>query len=375
MVSTAALVIVLSSFSGIEGLITSLYSDYYQDIKIESTNSKTFDRSFIPDEVFISEGLVNYSEVIEDIVMVKYDDNSIFTTVVGVEDPFLEMTNMSQHLDDGIPILRDNYGPLALIGLEAEYALDAYIYTPAGSNENITLFAPNRNKKLRTNTMAMADAFTTSRIDLVGDFAFGTSETDNLIIVPIEFASEILQYDNEVTSIQIDFSDDVDLESKKAELQEIVGPSFKVKTGFEQNELIYKTSKSEKWFTALLLAFIFFLSTFNMIASITMIVIEKRDNLKTLWAMGARKNQLEKIFFYEGLLINGIGIFLGLFFGYLICFLQQTVGLIRMQDGIVDYYPVVFKLEDLLLILSITIFFGTLAAYLPGKFLIKRIIK
>ena len=125
----------------------------------------------------------------------------------------------------------------------------------------------------------------------------------------------------------------------------------------------------------MLLAFIFFLATFNMIASITMLVIEKKANMQTLFSLGARKIQLQRIFFFEGLLINGLGLFLGLIVGYGVCLIQQKVGFITLEGSIVEYFPIKFKLEDLFVILSITTIFGILAAYLPSKFLIKRIIK
>ena len=194
-------------------------------------------------------------------------------------------------------------------------------------------------------------------------------------MVPLEFAAEILDYGNEITSVELDFPDGTDTDAKKAELIQILGPNFKVKTNYEQNELIYQTSKSEKWITTLLLAFIFFLATFNMIASITMLVIEKKDNMKTLFALGAKEQQLHKIFYYEGLLINGLGLVFGLVLGYGICFLQQQVGFIRMEGSMVEYFPITFKWDDLFVILGITMIFGVIAAYLPSKFLIKRILK
>lgn len=371
MISTAALVIVLASFSGMENLVSSFYSDFYQDIKIESKNTKTFERSFIPDEVYQVEGLVNYSKVVEDIVMVKYEEQFIFSSVKGVEPSFIEMSRMADFMDEGIPVLEDQYGPWALVGTQAMMNLNAWIYAVDGSPESITLYAPNRNKKIKRNSL---DNFTTSKIYMGGNYSYGTDASDSYVIVPIDFASDILNYKDEISSIEMDFSDDVDLEAKKEELKEILGPSFTVKTSFEQNEIIYKTNKSEKWMTAFLLAFIFFLATFNMVATITMIVIEKKSNLNTLWSLGAKKSQIERIFFYEGLLINGIGMVLGLALGYGVCLLQMTLGLISIPNGVVDYFPVALKIDDLLLILSITLFFGILAAYLPGKILIKRIL-
>ena len=195
------------------------------------------------------------------------------------------------------------------------------------------------------------------------------------LVVPIEYAAEILNYKNEITSLELDFEDGVDTESKKVELLEILGPSFKVKTNYEQNELIYQTSKSEKWITTLLLAFIFFLATFNMVASVTMLVIEKKNNMQTLYSLGAQKKHIQSIFFNVGILINSMGMLLGLIIGYGICFLQQKVGMIRMEGSVVEYFPITFKLDDLFVILTVTVVFGVLAAYLPSKFLIKRIIK
>jgi lipoprotein-releasing system permease protein len=139
--------------------------------------------------------------------------------------------------------------------------------------------------------------------------------------------------------------------------------------------LIFETSQSEKWITTLLLGFIFFLATFNMIASITMLVIEKRENMRTLFALGAKETQLRRIFFYEGLLINGLGLIFGLILGYGVCYLQLEFGLIAMENSHVEFFPITFKWIDLFLILGITTVFGILAAYLPSRFLIKRIIQ
>ena len=124
-----------------------------------------------------------------------------------------------------------------------------------------------------------------------------------------------------------------------------------------------------------MLGFIFFLATFNMVASITMLVIEKKENMKTLHALGAKPIQLRRIFFFEGLLINFIGLLIGLGLGYGVCCLQQEFGLIAMNNSVEEFFPIILKWGDLFLILGITMTFGTLAAYLPSRFLIARIIK
>ncbi|MEO9534245.1 MAG: FtsX-like permease family protein [Crocinitomicaceae bacterium] len=371
-VSTAALVIVLSAFNGIENLVISLFSNFEPDVKIEAAYTKSFNADFIPEEVYQIEDLQNYSKVIEEIAIIKNDEQFIIGTIKGVENSFLTMCKMEENLLDGTTQLYSGDQPVGLVGAGALENLSGYIYESDFPAENFTVYSPNRNQKISRRNL---DAFTTSRIPIVGTFSFNNEVDQEYLVVPLEFAAEILDYGNEITSVELDFPDGTDTDAKKAELIQILGPNFKVKTNYEQNELIYQTSKSEKWITTLLLAFIFFLATFNMIASITMLVIEKKDNMKTLFALGAKEQQLHKIFYYEGLLINGLGLVFGLVLGYGICFLQQQVGFIRMEGSMVEYFPITFKWDDLFVILGITMIFGVIAAYLPSKFLIKRILK
>lgn len=374
MVSTAAMVIILSGFNGIEGLVLDMFSSFDSDIKISAKHSKTFDRNFLPEEIYEVDGLVNYTEVIEEIAIIKNQENFIIGTIKGVSPSFLEMAEMDRHLMDGKGELEDSYGPLSIIGAGAIENLDGYIYQVEDQYEYFTIYSPNRGEKISSNQMRNIDAFTTSQIPVVGVFSYNNKVDQEYLIVSLEYARDIFDYKEDITQLEIDFHPDVDLEKKKEELAQIVGPSFTIETGFEQNRLIYETSQSEKWITTLLLGFIFFLATFNMIASITMLVIEKKDNMRTLFALGARENQLRRIFFYEGLLINGLGLVLGLLIGYGICYLQMEVGLIEMQNSAVPYFPIQFKSADLFLILGITTGFGILAAWLPSKFLINRIL-
>jgi len=352
-----------------------MFNSFESDIEISAAESKTFDRNFIPSEVFKNDGIVNFSEVIEEIAIVKNRENFIIGTIKGVESTFLEMVDIKQHLLDGSPKISNEYGALALIGGGAIENLDGYIFQLENQYEYFTIYSPNKERKISGNKLKNIDAFTTSQIPITGVFSYNNDVDQNYLIVPIDYAAEIFNYKDEISKIEIDYAPEIDLKSKKEELKVLLGDSFNVVTSFEQNKLIYETSRSEKWITTLLLGFIFFLATFNMIASITMLVIEKRDNLKTLYALGAQKNQMQRIFFYEGLLINIIGLVLGLIVGYGVCYAQQQLGLLEMKNSTVEYFPIVFKSNDFFLILGITLTFGTLAAYLPSRFLIQRIIK
>lgn len=373
-VSTAALVIVLSAFNGIENLVITLFSTFEPDIKIESAVSKSFDEKYVPESVYQVDGLVNHSRVIEEIAIIKNDEMFIIGNVKGVEEPFLEMCDMESpdHLVDGRSTLGNGQQPLGMVGVIALQNLSGYIYESTYPQETFTIYSPNREKTISRTSVS---AFTTSRIPIVGTFTFNNDVDETYLLVPLYFADSILNYKGELTAIEMDFEEGVDVENKKEELSALLGDSFKVKTNYEQNALIYQTSKSEKWITTLLLAFIFFLATFNMIASITMLVIEKKDNMRTLRALGAEKNQLRQIFFYDGLLINGLGLVIGLLVGYGVCLAQQTFKLIKLEGSVIDHFPVVFKLQDLFVILAITVLFGLLAAYIPSRFLVKRIIE
>lgn len=375
MISTAAMVIILSGFNGIEGLVFKMFSSFESDIQISAQNSKTFDKAYILPQVYEMEGVDKYSHVIEEIAIVKNGDNFIIGTIKGVEQDFLEMSEMKEHLLDGKGIIEDDYGPLALIGGGAIENLDGYIYQIEGEYETFTLYSPNREEKISSNQLKNVDAFSTSQIPIAGVFSYNNDVDLNYLLVPLDFAAFIFNYKDEITQLEIDFEPNTDLIAKKNELIQLLGPSFKVETNIEQNKLIFETSQSEKWITTLLLGFIFFLATFNMIASITMLVIEKRENMRTLFALGAKETQLRRIFFYEGLLINGLGLIFGLTLGYGVCYLQLEFGLIAMENSHVEYFPITFKWIDLFLILGITTVFGILAAYLPSRFLIKRIIQ
>lgn len=375
-ISTAALVIVLSAFNGIEQIVIEINSAFEQDIRIESNQTKTFSRDYVPASIYEIEGLANATEVIEEIIILKNDDRFVIGQIKGVEPQFMEMSEMETHLEDGDPIIEDEFGPLGLIGVEALYDLGGYLNPEFGEYAEFTIYVPNKNVKIKSASYtSYIEGFTTSKISVCGTFKFNKRVDERVLVVPISYAEEVLNYTNEISAIEMSFDAGVDLESKKTELSEILGKGFSVKTHLEQNQLIYQTSQFEKWLIILFLGFVFFMVSFTLVSSITMLVLEKKDNLLTVRALGASKKQISNIFFYEGLLINFSGLVIGLVLGYGICLLQRQFGFIMLDEEIGEKFPVFFELNDFILILSITMILGTLVAYLPSRFLIKRLIK
>lgn len=371
IISTAAMVIVLSAFNGIEGLVLTLFNSFESDIKIEATRSKTFNKTFINQDIFQDPDILNYSEIIEETVIIKNQEQFTFGTIKGVQNSFLDIVKMDDYIIDGKSILKNDQGPFGLVGVGALQNLNGYIYELDNQFDYFTVFSPNRNEKIRRNSTS---AFEMSKIPIAGTFSFNNTIDASYLIVPIEYAAKVLGYDKDITSIEFDFKDDQDLQQKKAEIQAKIGDDFTIKTAYEQNELMFKTSQSERLMTIILLGFIFFLGTLNMIATMAMLIIEKKNNLNTLISMGAETNQLQSVFFYVGLLINGMGLIFGLLLGYLISFAQIKFGLLKMDGGMINYFPMEVLWSDLLMIIIITTIIGTFAAYIPSKLLIKKLV-
>lgn len=370
-ISTAAMVIVLSAFNGIEGLVLTLFNSFESDIKIEAAHSKTFNKDFINQRLFDDPDIINYSEIIEETVIIKNQEQFTFGTIKGVQNSFLDIVKMEDYVIDGKTILQNEEGSFGLVGVGALQNLNGYIYNSDNQYDYFTVFSPNRNEKIRRNSTS---SFEMSKIPIAGTFSFNNTIDASHLIVPIDYAAMVLGYDKDITAIEIDYSDDENLVAKKQEIKNIIGDDFTIKTAFEQNELMFKTSQSERLMTTILLGFIFFLGTLNMIATMAMLIIEKKNNLNTLIAMGAETSQLQNVFFYVGLLINGLGLLIGLLIGYLISFAQIKFGLLKMEGGMTNYFPMEVLWSDLLMILIITTIIGTFAAYIPSKLLIKKLV-
>ena len=212
MVSSAALVIVLSAFNGIESLVITLFSTFESDIKIESANTKSFHRSALPEETYQVSELELHSEVIEEIVIVKHEDMFIIGTIKGVETDFLKMTDMSGHLLDGRNKLTVGGKPAGLIGAGAIENLGGYIYEPGFPPEVFTIYSPNRDEKISRRNI---DAFTTSTLPIIGVFSFNNEIDQQYVVAPIDYVADILKYEDEISAVELKFAEGTDLEEKK----------------------------------------------------------------------------------------------------------------------------------------------------------------
>ncbi len=365
---TASLIILLSAFNGIESMIEKLYSDFDTDITIRSTIGKTFPEDLIDyASIQKTSGVVNYSKAIEEIVVIKHEKKFINASLVGVDSSFLKIARMKNHMVDGKPFIENKDHSFGLIGATLLDNLGGYIPENIGY-EQVILYVPKRDSKVRIGS----NPFNTKLIDISGRMNFNREVNADKLVVPINLAKEILNYQKDITALYIDVDPSFKNEAVKASLSELLGSNFSVKTNYEKNELIYKTSKSEKIIVLIILLFIFILAAFNLIASLTMLFVEKKENIQTMISYGANKKTIFNIFFFEGLLISGKGILIGLFLGYGVCLLQIKSALLTMPNSGGEAFPINITISDGILILFLVSALSLLFSYLPVRFLVKK---
>ncbi|OFZ20960.1 MAG: hypothetical protein A3D92_03715 [Bacteroidetes bacterium RIFCSPHIGHO2_02_FULL_44_7] len=365
---TAALIILLSAFNGIETMIDRLYSEYDSDITVRAVEGKTFNEARIDLAALGKlDGIVRYSRAIEEVVILKHEKKWVNANMIGVDPSFIHMTDMTNHMVDGVPLLKAGDQRYGIVGASLLDKLDAYIPKNIG-HESLICYAPKRTLKIGPGK----NPFKTEVIQLSGRINYNREVNEQSFIVPLDLSRELMDYTVQISAVYVECEPDADKDEVKARIQAAVGKDFVVKTNYEKNELIYKTSKSEKLIVLIILLFIFVLAAFNLVASLTMLFVEKLDNLWTMKSFGAHHSHLFRIFFYEGLLISGKGIFIGAIFGYAICFAQIEFSLITMPNSAGEAFPMSVSFADGILILSLVSVLSILFSYLPVKYLIRK---
>ncbi len=367
-ITTAALVILIAAFNGIEQMVEQLYSEYDSNLTIRSVKGKTFDESTLNLKAIKSTpGVVLTSKAIEEIVVLKHEQKWVNARMIGIEPAFLEMADVSAHMVDGFPTLEENGEPMALIGATLLDKLNGFIPQSVGY-ETIDVYFPRRNAKIST----VSNPFRNQIMKIAGRVNFNREVNQEAFIIPLELARTMLDYEKDITALYINISPGSEAEDVKAELQQKLGKGFVVKTHLEKNALIYQTSKSERFIVICILIFVFIMAAFNLVASLTMLFIEKKDNIKTMQSFGANETFVFRIFFFEGLLISAKGIVIGLLLGYFVCCIQIFGNVLQMPNSNGEPFPVNLTWMDGVLVLTLVGILSTLASYLPVKYLVRK---
>ncbi len=359
-VGTFALVVVLSAFNGLEKLVESLFESFDADIRIELTEGKTFDSGTIDyNKLANIPGVANYTRVLKEVCGVRYKKQQTIIQIKGVDGSYLEMSKIDSNVVEGKTALKENNINYAIIGYGISLQLKLNV---TASAENLTIYAPKRGGISMLNAM---NSIYRKQISPAAIFYLSPEYDNKYIITSLEFAQDLLQYENEISSIEVLAEEGTGLEELVKKLSAFFGDRFTVKSRLEFNQILYKTNKTEKWVTFLILIFILIIAAFNTLSSLSMLIIDKKKDINTLMHLGANKNLVRSIFFFEGMLINLTGALSGLILGVIICLLQEHLGLIRLEGGIVDYYPVHLNPIELVYILITVIVIGLLTSWYP----------
>jgi len=365
-VGTMALVVVLSVFNGFQQLVESLFNTFNPDLVITWKEGKTFNASSIPAEKLKKlSGVIKYTEVIEENALLRYHEKQFIATIKGVSSGFKKANPLDTMLVEGDFVLEDGETDYAVMGAGIAYYLNVQLND---FNTPLMVYVPRRGSNVSLN---LEEAFNSEAIYLSGIFSVQQDFDTKYLLVPIRFARRLLDYDQELTSIELSLSDKISQDKIQKQAETLCGKDFVVKNRFQQQEMLYRIMKSEKWAIFLILAFILFIAAFNVVGSLSMLILDKTEDIGILRNMGADNRLIKNIFRTEGLLISIGGALLGLFFGFIVCYLQQQFGIIRLQSAdstfVVNAYPVKMQWMDFLSVFATVLALGIVAAWFPVR--------
>ncbi len=360
-----ALIVVMSVFNGFEGIIISLLNSFNPDLSISIVDGKTFKADVFPkDEIKKVPGVAYYTEIVEENALLKYQTKQFIATIKGVGDEFESMSRLDTMIVSGDFVLQNGNINYAVVGAGVAHHLGVNINDYINP---ISIYIPKRNKKIGIN---LIDAFESQTIFPSGVFVVQQEFDSKYVLVPLRFAQELLDYKNEVTSIEIGIESGSEINVIKSNIQKIIGSDYIIKNRFEQQAFIYKILKSEKWATFLILSFILVIAIFNVIGSLSMLILDKKKDISILWSLGANRQTIKLIFLMEGIMISVFGALTGLFLGGLVCWIQQTFGIVGIPSSesfAVDSYPVKLQFLDFVYVFLTVFAIGFLAAIFPVR--------
>ena len=369
-IGTAALIIILSVYNGFDGIVKQSLDNIEPDILISPKKGKVF----VPDSpafdwLYEQESVYNICSVLQENVYINYDTHSGIAKAKGVDSVYEEESPLSEHITEGEFKLHRGRVAMAAVGAGLAYKMDI---SPRFLSP-IRIYFPAGDRKFSiSNPAASIEA-----VDVfpAGLFSVNAEIDDALIIVPIEKMRELLGYTDEVSSIEVRISKDAGLKELQRLIKEMskrLGPEYLVRDRFRQNESLYKMMKYEKATVYLILIFVIIIIAFNIFGSLSMLIIEKKTDIRTLRSLGADKRLIRRIFLLEGWMISLLGLMAGLAIGVLFVFAQQVFGFVRMPGSFtVASYPVMLKWSDIAITTVCVAIIGYIIALLPTRMLRK----
>jgi lipoprotein-releasing system permease protein len=362
-IGTMALVIVLSVFNGLEDLNRKIFKSFDADLKISPKSGKSFllDKSKIAHLKAI-EDVWYITEVIQDNALVKYQNSQMVVTLKGVDETFQAYSPLKKSLVEGNFVLTRDSIDYAFIGGNVYAGLNISLQNII---EPIEIWYPRNRKSISLNP---EDDINRQILNISGVYSLEQLH-DDFVYVPLEVAKQLTEYGDKRSAIEIQTKPNADIAQIQSSIKSIFGVNFLVQNQDEQNASLFRAIKIEKLFIFIALMFIIGIASFNIFFSLTMLVIDKQHDLKTLFAIGADERLVKFVFYSEGALVSFIGAIVGLVLGGLICFLQERYGIIKIgiESSFIDAYPIKMQLIDFLFTAISIIIITLLASYLPAK--------
>jgi len=362
--STAALVIVLSVFNGLEGLLARLYNSFDPEIKIEAVKGKSFVVSdSLRKKIAAVRNVKIVTDVIEDYAYIRYRESDMPVTMKGVSDNFLNQHRLDGHIVEGTMKLHDDNAAYAIIGRGIQYQLSVSI------KESLTPIQVLYIKNSRSTSIDPAQLYVSRSLMPGAVFSIEKNYDENFIILPLDFVRELMDYGDRRTSLEIKTASQANLNQVKADIQRAIGQKFQVLTNQEQHQDLFRLVKMEKLFTFLALTVLILVASINIFFSLMMLAIDKKKDISILSAVGAPGRLIQQIFLTEGALIAFSGAGVGLLLGGLICWAQDRFGLVGMgmENAIVSAYPVTMRPMDFVYVSGVIVLITFLISFYPAR--------
>ncbi|RYE27754.1 MAG: ABC transporter permease [Sphingobacteriaceae bacterium] len=368
LVGSAALILILSVFNGIETQVVSLYSSFTPELKVTPVKGKTFDpKTLHLDSLRKLPNMLSVTEVLEEKVLLRYGKGQFIGTVKGVSDDFLKNPRLDSTLQVGSFILKDGGENLAVIGTSVQIGLGINIRDEAA---RLQIYSPRHNVVSSANPL---DEFVVRNIAPAGVFSV-QQEFDDIVITPISFTRELLDEPAKISYVELNLQEGSNIDRMQKQLQQKLGKNYLVKNRYQQNTSLYKLLNSEKWAVYLILTFVLIIAIINIIGSLTMLVIDKRKDIAILTSLGADKKLVRRIFFYEGMLITVVGCLAGMTAGLVFALLQQKFGFITMGGTtMVQPYPITLKATDFLLVFITVTGISVIASGISARLSVQKL--
>lgn len=363
-VGTAALIIVLSIFNGFEGLVKGLYSSFYPDVRITSRTSNVMLLTAAQTAQLRSlNGVEGLSLVAETNSHLQYGEYRANAVMKGVDTFYSRISGVPQFMSNGVFFTGDQETPALVLGSGIENALNLQ---SDRSLLVVTAYLPKRGAGVSAQPM---DAISAMNFQPSGAFAIQQDFDNKYVITNLQTVKQLVGLgENEYSAVEIKLAAGVDQAAVMLRLQEMLGSEYLVENRYQQNRSLFAVMQLEKWAIYGILCLILIIAAFNMIGALTMLVLEKQQDIQILKAMGATNGFIRNVFLAEGLLLALSGGLLGTIAALLFCYLQVTLKLIPLQGSfVIDYYPVKIVVTDLVLILATVIVIALLASWLPSE--------